>query len=84
LHWLVPDEQADLWKYAQSAAVVAKETHGAPFISAHLDKAQIHTFLAWVDPPGENLGRALKRKVLNAKSVRALPFVKWFRALYEL
>jgi hypothetical protein len=84
LHWLVPGEQTALWNYAQDAAIAAKETHGAPFISAHLDKARIHTFLAWVDPPGENLGRALKRKVLNAKSDRAIPFVRWFRRLYEL
>ena|ERR1700722_5614234 len=84
LHWLVPDEQTNLWKYAQGAASVAKEIHGAPFTSAHLDKARIHTFLAWVDPPGESLGRALKRKILNAKTDRALPFVKWFRQLYEL
>lgn len=84
LHWLVPEEQDALWKFARETTSVAKEVHNAPFRATHLDKARIHAFLAWANPPGENLGRALKRKILDPKSHHATPFVSWFRQLYEL
>lgn len=57
---------------------------GAPFSEAHKDKALIHTWLAWQDPPGQQLHGAIIQRILNPTSERAGPFVSWFRALFNL
>lgn len=84
LHWLVPDGNQPLWSHAQVATEAAKRNHGAMFKDVHYDKARIHTWLAWMDPPGERLGGAIRAKILDPASARAQPFIAWFRRLYEL
>jgi hypothetical protein len=51
LKYLVPLQYDALWQFAQDSATEAK-TRGAPYRIAHRDKAEIHTMLAWSDPPG--------------------------------
>jgi hypothetical protein len=49
-----------------------------------MDKANLYTWLAWQDEPGQTPGHALTRKILDPSSPSALSFVKWFMALYSL
>lgn len=81
---LVKDSDDTLWNHAEAAAMNAKENFGARFRDSHVDKARIHTFLAWSDPPGRQLHEAIMHKVLDPRSPRSKPFVKWFRELYRL
>ena len=83
LQYLVPDLAAALWQHAEASFQTACSL-GAPCRSAHHDKARIHTWLAWQDPPGESLGRALTRKTLDPTAPTAAAFVAWFRSLFLL
>jgi hypothetical protein len=75
LRYLVKTEDEPLWTYAKEAFQNAKAI-GADCKDVHVDKAHIHTFLAWKDPPGQALGNAIVKKVLDAHSPSAAPFVK--------
>ncbi len=44
------------------------QENGAPFKEAHTDKAQIHTWLAWQDPPGRQMHNAIQEKMLTEKA----------------
>jgi hypothetical protein len=83
LGFLVPDTQDQLFQAAQGAVRNAK-TLGAPYIDAHLSKANIYTWLAWQNPPGRQLHQAVNENILSPQSSRAQPFVSWFRDLYQL
>ena len=80
---LVPDQSEDLWSLATGSVQTARSL-GAPWRTPHLPKANLYTWLAWQDPPGQNPGRALTQRILNVSSPSAVPFVKWFRRLYEI
>lgn len=82
LRHLVPDNQK-LWEHAKDSAQKAKNLD-APYKPTHEDKAYIHTWLAWQDPPGRPFGEALKSKCLDPHSPIATPFVEWFIKLFEL
>lgn len=84
IKYLVPVDAKPLLKFAETVVKEAKTDYGAPYIQAHVDKALVHTWLAWQDPPGEACGRALTRKVLDAKCPVAQIFSIWFKRLYEL
>lgn len=57
---------------------------GAPFCAVHRDKAIIHTWLAWQDPPGRQLHDAIKQRQLDPSTPLGLTFASWFRRLYDL
>lgn len=57
---------------------------GAPFKDAHRDKARLHSWLAWQDPPGQALGTAAKMGMLAAAMPVLAPFVAWIRRLYRI
>lgn len=80
---LVPHGQDKTWAYAQHAAKEATK-RGAAYVPKHRDKAMIHTWLAWQEPPGRPFGTALTAKILDPKSNHASAFVQWFRTLYRL
>jgi hypothetical protein len=81
---LRPDGHSpDLWAHTRQA-VRHSRTIGAVWREAHEDKALIHTFLAWQDPPGRQLHQALKERLLDARSPASAPFVAWFRRLFEI
>jgi hypothetical protein len=91
LAYLIPAGGSALWAYAQEAVTEAQQR--APhrddgrrdvYREAHRDKAAIHTWLAWQDPPGAQLHHAVLQHVLDPQSRRAASFVTWFRRLYEL
>jgi hypothetical protein len=83
LRYLVPDESEELWKHAMDAVISAK-TIGAKYRAVHTHKANLYTWLAWQDPPGQSPGLALTKKILDPHSKNADSFVKWFRQLYKL
>jgi hypothetical protein len=80
---LVPTKQQEVWDYALDAAKQAAGM-GAPYSAAHLDRARIHTWLAWQDPPGMAFGLAILKRALDGGSPIAAPFTSWFRRLFEL
>lgn len=83
LAYLVPDASQYLWTHATEAVAEAKAL-GAPYREAHIDKANIYTWLAWQDPPGRQLHNAIMERILNPQSSYASGFVHWFRSLYDL
>lgn len=83
LAYLVPDKFGALWAYAQEVLVEARN-RAADYSDAHRDKAAIHTWLAWQDPPGCQLHHAVLQRVLDPRSPLTRPFIDWFRRLYEL
>ena len=84
LSYLVPQARRALWDFAIKSCAEAKSALQAPFRDAHTDKAKIHTFLAWTDPPGDTFGHNLASKVLDPTSPAAQPFIQWFMKLYDL
>ena len=81
---LIPIEQDQLWAFAQQASAEAKEKHRAPCSDSHRDKADIHTYLAWLDPPGQQLHHAVLHKALEGRTPLGLRFARWFVGLFEL
>lgn len=97
--WMMPDNQLrgmletflsncvestdPVWQHAQSAVTEAK-VQGAPFKTLQQDKANIHTWLAWQDEPGQQLHTALKRRILDPQHPQTQDFVGWFKTLYGL
>jgi hypothetical protein len=57
---------------------------GAPFRDAHREKAELHAWLAWQDPPGRQLHDAVRARALPAAPSVTDVFVAWFRRLFEL
>lgn len=97
--WVMPDNQSrgmletflaflvddtdPLWPHAQAARAQAVGL-GAPVKPTHHDKADIHTWLAWRDPPGRQLHDAVKQRILRPDSPYAAPFVQWFRQTFAV
>ncbi|MDB5311856.1 MAG: hypothetical protein JWO38_6058 [Gemmataceae bacterium] len=84
LSLFVKDPTKGLWPFVQAHCKDAKTHHNAPYKDVHLDKAQIHSWLAIQEPPGCQLHVAVLAKVLQPTSPHADAFVKWFRDLFQL
>lgn len=83
LAYLVRNESEALWQYSQQVVLDAK-SKGANYKPTHVDKANIHTWLAWQDEPGSQLHIAVKARILDPQHPKAEVFVNWFKALYGL
>ena len=83
LAYLVKDESEALWQYSQQVVSEAK-SKGATYKPTHVHKANIHTWLAWQDEPGNQLHIAVKKKILDPQHPKAQNFVNWFKTLYKL
>jgi hypothetical protein len=57
---------------------------GAPFRDAHREKAELHAWLAWQDPPGRQLHDAVRARKLPPAPPVTAAFVGWFRRLFEV
>ena len=79
----IPADQATIWMMARDATEAARAA-GAPFIASHREKANLHTWLAWQNPPGESLGHAVMRKALQTANPDGTRFAAWFRKLFEI
>ncbi|MDX2052814.1 MAG: DUF3226 domain-containing protein [Polyangiaceae bacterium] len=82
LLFLRPKDNPSLLAYAQEVIQEAKN-RGAPFLEQHQDKAEIHSWLAWQDPPGRQLHNAIMERMLGNKHECIESFVAWFQALYS-
>jgi hypothetical protein len=93
--WLMPDNQSlgmletfvsslipstdRLWPQAQSAVdSIPSEDR---LFRHKIDKACIHTWLAWQQDPGEKMGSAINKRYLDPQSPSAVAFVHWLQAL---
>ena len=82
---LVRGSESDaLLQFARDTCREAKERFAAPYKDSHVHKAEIHTWLAWQDEPGQQLHAAIDQRILDPKSENAKPFVTWFRNLFEV
>jgi len=81
-HLLVP-ERLPLWSFANDASRQAR-AYGASYTDAHEDKARIHTYLSWLNPPGRQLHVSVLARALDARLPLGERFVRWFMALFEL
>lgn len=77
---LVPANDA-LWPHAEEAVRTLPETR---FIDTHRNKAHIHTWLAWQDPPGQQLGEAIRSGTLPSDAEQARAFLSWLSKLKEV
>jgi hypothetical protein len=83
LAYMIPQQSEPLWQYAQEVVTEARN-RGASLISPHVDKANIHTWLAWQNPPGRQLHNAIMERILNPQHPKAQTFINWFKNLYDL
>ena len=83
LKFLLPDNGENLWDLTEQACRDAIK-HGAPFKEYHKDKAKIHTWLAWQNPPGRQLHNAIMERILAPTSPHANDFMMWFQKLFEV
>ena len=83
LKFLVPDIAKNEWQHAVKSTTEARIL-GCKYKDCHVHKANLYSWLAWQDEPGQSPGNALTRKILDPKSPSAKPFVKWFMELYSL
>ena len=83
LRLLVPTRDGQLWEHAVAATDMA-DRHGRTYTDAHRDKANIHCWLAWIDPPGQSFGGALRARTLDANAPAAMAFANWFIDLFQL
>lgn len=88
LSYFIEDEDNNpstnsLWQYVQEVVTEASK-RGATYKQVHLDKAKIHTWLAWQDEPGNQLHQAIKYKILNSSHPKGQSFLRWFKQLYDL
>ncbi|WKW51896.1 hypothetical protein QMO75_05295 [Rhodomicrobium lacus] len=80
---LIPNTDDPIWKHARKSVDKAVKL-GAECKALHSDKSNIHTWLAWHDPPGQGIGRAVMRNCFNCEAEMALKFVAWFKELYQI
>ena len=83
LRFLVPDAHEPLWQHACASVAIARGS-GAPCHDSHVPKANLYSWLAWQEPPGQSPGLALTQKILDPGSPYAGAFVEWFKDLYRL
>ena len=83
LTYLIPDLSDPLLDHAKESTIKASKLK-APFIESHYDKAIIHSWLAWQDPPGRQLHDAVKQRILDPASTQADGFVQWFKNLFDI
>jgi len=84
LAYLVPEHQVgSVWKHAVLSLEEAVKI-GVPCKEYHHDKARVHTWLAWQNPPGRQLHNAIMEKIFDPSHPKAKDFVQWFRNLYEV
>ena len=55
-----------------------------PWRDLQADKAELHTWLAWQNPPGLQLHEAVMKQLLDVQAPLAQAFVGWIKRLYSL
>ena len=97
--WLMPDNESTgmlenlaaalivpgdpLWGRAVDAVTRIPDSERR-FKPTYEAKAHMHTWLAWQDEPGTQLGLAFDRHYLDAAAPPAVDFVQWLKRLFAL
>ena len=81
--FLIPDNEASLWQRAIECVDKIPETQ-RHFPEVALPKAQLHTWLAWQQEPGQPLGLAITARYLNADAPYASNLINWVRRVFDL
>jgi hypothetical protein len=81
--FLLSPDRSDLWDLVQASCDRAIEIPDC-FSPSHRDKARIHTFLAWIEPPGLSLPHAVLKRAFDVELPHALSFARWFMSLYQI
>ena len=81
---LIPEDSRHLYELATKCVGEAKRNGAAPFRDVHERKAELHTWLAWQDPPGLRLHEAVRHAVLDPAGAESEPFVNWLKSLFAL
>jgi|SRR5665213_789616 len=95
--WLMPDNSGEgtletflsrlvpagdaCWGHAGVVAREAKSL-GARYPNKYFSKAQIHTWLAWHEEPGQPFGTAITSACFSTDTRDAIAFVAWFKQLF--
>ena len=79
---LIP-ERLPLWDFARESCDRASDIAGS-YTAAHRDKAHVHTYLAWVEPPGLSLPYSILKRAFDARLPLAEDFARWFMDLYQI
>ena len=77
------DEDDELQGHVCEATGRARD-FGARYRDAHRAKAELHTWLAWQDPPGLQMHMGVKAGLLKPASPLTDGFVRWFRKLFGI
>ena len=72
----MPSDQSQLWAFAQRSRGEAK-AHGVTDLEVLGNKADFPTFLAWIDPPGQQSHTAMLTRALDARTPLGLRFARW-------
>ena len=79
--FLIPQDEALLWEMARTCVDKIPDDM-RHFKDRHIIKAQIHTWLAWQEEPGQPLGIAVTAKFLDSESPYAHDLVDWVRRVF--
>jgi hypothetical protein len=89
LHSLIPQNDI-LWPKVVECTAEAnrilrdEQTLRKAIADKDIIKAEVNTWLAWQEHPGESFGTAIRNKYFTHDSPQALAFLKWLKDLYDL
>jgi len=87
IRFLVPEDD-ELLPIAQNQVNNIIKTGQNRFTKAHKSKAIIHTWLAWQERPGTQLGKAITYRFIKSQQYilddgKASNFINWLQALFK-
>lgn len=78
---LAPEEAME---FAKGCVADAKDKGFSSFKDVHRSKAEIHTYLAWQDEPGNPLGISIDARALDVHLPVAKEFIGFLKKLFEI
>ena len=82
ISFLVPSDDI-LWPVAIDTVKKVVQTERR-FPQVQVQKANVHTWLAWQKEPGKPMGQAITKKYFDANAPHAQRIIQWLRQLFEL
>jgi hypothetical protein len=82
---LIPDENSnEIWKLARSCVEEASKLQSSKkFSEKDKVKAEVHTYLAWQQSPGQPFGTAIKARAFDATAPVAIDLIEWLKTLFN-
>jgi hypothetical protein len=80
---LLSTECAAIWEFAKKFCEQVGNLQNSHH-AAHREKAEIHTYLAWIEPPPQSLPEAIIRGAISPRHEMAQPFAAWVMKLFQL